>query len=69
MLSVGPGRIELPLYPPQGYGLPLSDGPKRKNPSPGQRIFVAVGSDRKNRTEILCLAVAGLRITLRVTFC
>ncbi len=25
---VGPGRIELPPYPPQGYGLPLSDGPK-----------------------------------------
>ena len=28
----GPGGIEPPLYPPQGYGLPLSDGP------PGKRM-------------------------------
>jgi len=39
-LLVGPPRIELGLHPPQGCGLPLSDGPPEAMP----RFFIEQNS-------------------------
>ncbi len=42
---VGPGGIEPPLYPPQGYGLPLSDGPL--NLARGSGVYCCTIARRK----------------------